>query len=211
MESDLAKTMGDLDEDGLLQGVRSLLDKGVAPLEILAQLQEGMAIVGRRFEAQEYFLSELVFSADIFKKATESLGDLSTESQITQPGTLVIGTVAEDIHDIGKNLVTSLMSCNGFKVHDLGVDVPAQKFADAIKEHKPDFVGLSCLLTSAYDNMKKTVQVIEQAGLRKGIKILIGGGPVDETVRQYVNADYCCLTAQAAVNLCKGLMKGGTA
>ena len=211
METDLAKAMGDLDEDGLLQGVRSLLDRGVAPLEILAQLQEGMAIVGRRFEAQEYFLSELVFSADIFKKAAESLGDLSTEGRMTQLGTLVIGTVAEDIHDIGKNLVTSLMSCNGFNVYDLGVDVPAQKFADAIKEHKPDFVGLSCLLTSAYDNMKKTVQVIEQAGLRKGIKILVGGGPVDETVRHYVNADYCCLTAQAAVDLCKGLMKGGAA
>jgi len=211
MESDLARALGDLDEDGVLQGVRSLLGKGVGPLEILAQLQEGMALVGKRFEEQEYFLSELVFSADIFKKATESLGDLSAEGPGIQLGTLVIGTVAEDIHDIGKNLVTSLMSCNGFKVHDLGVDVPARKFVDAIKEHKPDFVGLSCLLTSAYDNMKKTVETIDQSGLRRDIKVLIGGGPVDETVRQYVNADYCCLTAQAAVNLCKGLMKGGAA
>jgi methanogenic corrinoid protein MtbC1 len=207
MEDNLARALGELNEDLVYEKVNTFKEEGIDPLQIIAQLQAGMSIVGKRFERQEYFLSELVHSADIFRRAVTILEDLFQGIATAHYGVMVIGTVFEDIHDIGKNLVTSLMSCNGFKVYDLGVDVSPEKFIKAIQEYRPQFVGISCLLTSAFDNMKKTIEVIEQAGFRKtGIKILVGGGPVDESVRSYVGADFYCETAQDTVDLCKKLM-----
>lgn len=118
----------------------------------------------------------------------------------------VIGTIYGDIHDIGKNIVTTVMACNGFKVIDLGVDVPTEKYLEAIKQYQPAAIGISCLLTTAFDNMKECIGSIEAAGLRDKVKILIGGGPVDEATCKYVKADAVCKNAQETVDLTKKYM-----
>ena len=118
-------------------------------------------------------------------------------------GTFVLGTIYGDIHDIGKNIVATVLKCNGFNVIDLGVDVPIEKFIEAIKEYKPSIVGFSCLLTTAFDNIKTAIAALEEAGLRNGVKILIGGGPVDQSVCDYVKADAVCRSAQEAIVVAK--------
>jgi len=198
MASDLVKRLGALDEDGVLAGVKELLEKGVPKLDIIQELQEGMQEVGQKYEAKEYFLSELIMSAEIFNEAIAALGEISASEQAGL-GNFVLGTIYGDIHDIGKNIVATVLKCNGFNVIDLGVDVPAAKFIEAIKEHKPKVIGFSCLLTTAFDNIKTAIEEIDKAGLRQDIKILIGGGPVDQSVCDYVKADAVCKSAQEAV------------
>jgi methanogenic corrinoid protein MtbC1 len=165
-----------------------------------------MEIVGQKFESKEYYLSELIMSADIFKSATDILGDAFKPDESSLLGTVVIGTVKDDVHDIGKNIVATVLGCNGFRVIDLGVDVPHEQFIAAIKEHHPQIVGLSCLLTVAFDSMRDTIAAIEAAGLRQDVKILIGGGPTDEKVREHVKADAVCRSAQEAVEACKKIV-----
>jgi methanogenic corrinoid protein MtbC1 len=206
MYEELATALSELEEDAVLDGVRDLFGKGASPIDILAALQKGMELVGRKFETKEYFLSELIMSADIFKSATEILGDAFASDDSGKLGTVVIGTVKDDVHDIGKNIVVTVLSCNGFKVVDLGVDVAPELFVAAIKEHHPQIVGLSCLLTVAFDSMRDTIAAIDAAGLRKDCRILVGGGPTDEKVRQYVQADGVCLSAQEAVETCKKIV-----
>ncbi|MGD0153547.1 MAG: cobalamin-dependent protein [Thermacetogeniaceae bacterium] len=206
MYDEIVTALSELDEDTVLDGVKDLFNKGVPAIDILAALQRGMEAVGQKFETKEYFLSELIMSADIFKSATDILGDAFTADSSEKLGTVVIGTVKDDVHDIGKNIVATILGCNGFKVIDLGVDVPHEKFVEAIKEHHPQIVGLSCLLTSAFDSMRDTVAAIEAAGLRDSCKILIGGGPTDEKVREYVKADQVCRSAQEAVEACKKIV-----
>jgi dimethylamine corrinoid protein len=206
MSQTLINAMADLDESVVLKEVKALKDQGVPALEIIHMLQAGMNIVGKRFETKEYYLSELIMSAEVFKEASTILGDdLDTEGGNTQ-GTFVLGTIYGDIHDIGKNIVKTVMSCNGIKVVDLGVDVPTAKFIEAIKEHKPQVVGISCLLTTAFDGMKECISAIEAHGLRKDLKILIGGGPCDQTTADYVGADAYCKSAQDSVEYTKHLM-----
>lgn len=206
MYEKISKALAELDEDSVLDGVKGLFEQGVLIFDILAALQKGMEEVGKKFEAKEYFLSELIMSADVFKEATGLLGDAFKTNASETLGTVVMGTVKEDIHDIGKDIVVTILKCNGFNVIDLGVDVPYEKFVEAIKEHNPKIIGLSCLLTSAFDNMKGTIVAIEEAGLREGRTILIGGGPTDQKVLEYVNADMVCMNAQEAVETCKKIM-----
>ena len=203
MFEELAKNLSELNEDSVLRMVEELFARGVPEVDILTALQKGMEEVGKKFEAKEYFLSELIMSANIFKTATDILEDAFVADNSTKFGTVVIGTVKEDIHDIGKNIVVTILSCNGFNVIDLGVDVSYEKFVAAVREHDPQIIGLSCLLTSSFDNMKQTVAAIETAGLRSGRMILVGGGPTDGTVAQYVKADRVCKDAQEAVEVCK--------
>jgi len=206
MSQTLINAMADLDEPCLLKEVNAMKDKGVPALEIIQKLQEGMNIVGKRYEAKEYYLSELIMSAEIFKEASDLLGADFAGGSANFNGTLVIGTIYGDIHDIGKNIVTTVMSCNGFKVVDLGVDVPTATYLAAIREHKPQVVGISCLLTTAFDAMKECISTIGENGLRKDIRILIGGGPCDQTTADYVGADAFCRTAQDAVEYSKRLI-----
>ena len=204
--STLAQSLGDLSEDAVVKGVEEALVAGQAPLSILQELQAGMNIVGERFESGEYFLSELIYSADIFKKAGVPLEEkLKGEVQVTH-GTLVLGTVKNDIHDFGKDIVATVMSSNGIKVIDLGVNVEHQAFVDAIKEHKPALVGMSCLLTTVFDDMKTAIETIKAAGLRDQVKILVGGGPVDQAAADYVGADVYCKTAQDGVSAAKKIL-----
>jgi len=196
-------SMGDLDEDILFDEVKKAVDAGTPAGEILDSLQAGLDIVGDRFGAGEYFLSELMMSADLFNEASELLGNDADAEEKETLGTFVMATVETDIHDIGKNIVVNVMRSNGFKVIDLGVDVPVQKVVDAVREYQPQIIGLSCLLTTCFDKMKETIDAIKAAGLHEGRLILIGGGPVDDNTLAYVGGDYRCETALDTVNRSK--------
>jgi dimethylamine corrinoid protein len=204
--SKLAEALGDLDEEAVVNGVQESLASGEAPLGILQELQAGMNIVGERFENGEYFLSELIYSADIFKKAGAPLQDRLKDQVQETYGTLVLGTVKNDIHDFGKDIVGTVMISNGIKVVDLGVNVDHQAFVDAIKEHKAQLVGMSCLLTTVFLDMKAAIETIAAAGLRDQVKILVGGGPVDQACADFVGADVYCRTAQDGVIAAKQIL-----
>ncbi|MDW8803131.1 cobalamin-dependent protein [Clostridium sp. A1-XYC3] len=202
MSKRLVEAMAALDEDVVLEEVQSLKNRGVEPLEIIESLQEGMSIVGKRFESKEYFLSELIMSAEVFNEATKLFGGMDKSGK-SKNGVFVLGTIYDDIHDIGKNIVTTVMRSNGFEVIDLGVDVSTAKFIEAIRQYKPKVVGISCLLTTCFDNVKECIQAIKDAGLRNGVKVLIGGGPIDEATGKYVKADIVAKNAQNTVDYCK--------
>ena len=210
MGENLSELLANLQEDQVIEAVKERLaggpQAGAEPaIGIIDELQHGMELVGKKYQAQEYYLSELIMSADIFKSATALLGD-AFKASADKIGKIVLGTVFEDIHDIGKDIVAIVLSCNGLDVIDLGVNVPIERFVEAVREHKPEFIGLSCLLTTAYDNMKATVEALDAAGLHEGRTILIGGGPVDETTREYVKADAFCKNAQEAADMTKKLL-----
>src|SRR5271165_40490 len=192
-EQQLITWLADMNEDDALAlAKRMLLEEGVDPLRVLELCRLGMDIVGKRFEKGEYFLPELVLAGEMLENIGAIAKPLIKQAPGAEPKKLakvLIGTVEGDLHDIGKNIVTFMLEINGFKVVDLGIDVPIANFVDSIKEHKPRVVGLSGFLTLAFDAMKKTVEAIQEAGLRDNIKIMIGGGQVDETIRNYTGAD----------------------
>jgi trimethylamine corrinoid protein len=205
MSGDLVNLLADLKEDEVLALVNKRLNAGDDPYKILDETSKGMAIVGKRFAAGEYFLPELVYSGEVLKQVNVILKPkLGGGPKATKKiGKVVIGTVAGDIHDIGLNIVDFMLDVNGFDVTNLGVDVPIQKFVDAVKETKTPVLGLSGFLTPAFDAMKETVEAMEKAGLRKNLKIMIGGGQMDDEVRKYAKADAYGKDAMAAVSLSK--------
>jgi 5-methyltetrahydrofolate--homocysteine methyltransferase len=167
-----------------------------------------MATVGKRFAEGVYFLPELIYSGEILTAVKAMvLPKLKKEVKTAKKGKVIVGTVAGDIHDIGKDIVVFMLDVNGYDVTDLGVDVPVQKFVDAIKETKAPVVALSGFLTLAFDAMKETVDAIKKAGLRDKIKIMIGGGQIDEEIRKYTGADAYGRDAMAAVTIANGWIK----
>ena len=204
MSGELAKAVADLKEQEVLRLTKERLDRGEDPNKILAESRTGMETVGKRFSDGEYFLPELIYSAEIFKQIAEIVKPkLTTGVQSKRIGKCIIGTVAGDIHDIGKDIVVFMLDVSGFEVYDLGVDVPAQKFVEKIKETSAPIVGLSGFLTLAFDSMKETVDAIKKAGLRDKVKIMIGGGQIDEEIRKYSGADAYGRDAMTAVTLAK--------
>ena len=204
MSADYVNLLADLKEDEVLKLTRERLDSGEAPMNILDDSREGMGIVGKRFADGEYFLPELVFSGELLKQITEMVKPHLTEAvDAKKIGKVVIGTVAGDIHDIGLNIVDFMLDVNGFEVTNLGVDVPVDKFVQAIKDTQAPVLGLSGFLTPAFDAMKETVEAMEKAGLRNKIKIMIGGGQMDDEVKKYAKADAYGKDAMAAVSLAK--------
>ncbi|MEM1683612.1 MAG: cobalamin-dependent protein [Ignisphaera sp.] len=161
------------------------------PVNILNDLKKAAEVVGEKYERGEYFVADLVMAGEILKTisdmAREKLRELGKNRETL--GKFVIGTVEGDIHDIGKNIVITMAEAAGFEVIDLGVDVSPQRFVDAIRQYNPDIVGMSCLITVGIESMKKTVEAMKQAGLRDKVKIIIGGGRVDQYACQYVEAD----------------------
>ena len=211
MSGELAKLLSDLKEPEALAFVEKALGDGVDPMELLGDAKEGMNIVGRRFADADYFIPDLVFSGEILKGIVKMLEPHFKDKESEEDerlGKVIIGTVAGDIHDIGKDLVTFMLDVSGFEVFDLGIDVPVQKFVDAIKETGSTVVGLSGFLTLAFDSMKETVDAIEAAGLRNDVKIMIGGGQMDEQVRDFTGADAYGKDAMEAVKLAQGWIGG---
>lgn len=186
-----------LNENELYDEVKREIDAGTDKLEIIDSLQMGMSKVGDLFASREYFLSELMLSAEIFSNCQSMLG--GEDAVEPKYGAFVIGTVYGDIHDIGKNIVASVMRSNGFKVIDLGVDVKPEVYIAAIKEHNPIAVGFSCLLTTAFGAMRDCIQLVRDSGLDSGRILLIGGGPVEQNTLEFVHADGYCETAHDTV------------
>lgn len=205
MSGNLLNLLADLKDKEVLELVTQRLNAGEDPLKILEDSRKGMEIVGQRFASGEYFLPELVFSGDLLKRLTELVKPyLKQEVAPKKLGKVVIGTVAGDIHDIGLNIVDFMLDVNGFEVYNLGVDVPSEAFINKIKETGAPIVGLSGFLTPAFDAMKETVQAIEAAGMRDKVKIMIGGGQLDDGIRKYTRADAYGKDAMVAVALAKG-------
>lgn len=210
MSGDFVNLLADLKEDEVLKLTKKRLDAKEEPMKILEDSRKGMEIVGKRFADGEYFLPELVFSGELLKEITEMVKPhLKSDVKTKRIGKVVIGTVAGDIHDIGLNIVDFMLDVNGFEVTNLGVDVPAEKFVKAVKDTKAPVVGLSGFLTPAFDAMKETVEALEKAGLRNSVKIMIGGGQMDDEVRKYAKADAFGKDAMAAVTLAKKWIGAG--
>ena len=209
MGEELTKAIADLEEKEALRLSKEKLERGDDPQSILEESRKGMEIVGKRFSEGKYFLPELIYSAEILKEINEIVKPkLKTATQIKRQGKCIIGTVAGDIHDIGKDIVVFMLDVNGFEVYDLGVDVPPQKFVDKINETGAPIVGLSGFLTLAFDSMKETVDAIKTAGLRNKVKIMIGGGQIDEEIRKYTGADAYGKDAMTGVSLVKKWLMG---
>ena len=199
LEKDLAQAIADLDEDKALSLVKDGLNQGASGLDLLKACQEGMAEVGAKFECQDYFVSDLMMSGEIFNSIAAILEPALKAGGGVSAGTVVIGTVKGDIHNIGKDIVLNMLKASNFEVHDLGVDVPPQVFVDKLKETGAKVVGMSGLLTLAFDSMKETIELIKANGLRDQVKIMVGGGPVDANVCRMVGADDWSTDAQKAV------------
>jgi 5-methyltetrahydrofolate--homocysteine methyltransferase len=204
MAQDLCQTLADLKEAEAIDIVKKRLNAGEEPLKILADTSRGMEIVGQRFANGSYFIPDLVYSGEILKNINEILKPKLAEAEGGQRrGKVIIGTVAGDIHDIGKDIVVFMLDVNGFEVTDLGIDVPVQKFVDAIKETNAPVVGLSGFLTLAFDSMKQTVDAIKEAGLREKVKVMIGGGQISDEVMKYTGSDAFGKDAMAGVTLAR--------
>jgi len=204
MAKDLVNTLADLKEQEAIKIVKDRLSAGDDPFKIMEDARKGMEIVGKRFSESEYFIPDLVYSGEILRVVTELVKPkLTKAAESKKLGKVVFGTVAGDIHDIGKDIVVFMLDVNGFEVHDLGIDVPAQKFVDKIKETGAPIVGLSGFLTLAFDSMKETVEAIKSAGLRDKVKIMIGGGQMSDEIKNYSGADAYGNDAMAGVTLAK--------
>jgi len=192
--------------------VKELLDKKIEsedPQKIMKEVREAMSKIGDKYENKEYFLPDLMMSGEILKDIMNKLGPKLKQTQESElEGKVLLGTVKGDIHDIGKDVVKFMLEANGIDVKDLGVDVPADKFIEAIKDYKPDVVALSGFLTLAFDSMKEAVEKIESAGLRRKVKIMIGGGTIDESLVEYTGADAFGESAVDAVNIAKKWIRG---
>jgi 5-methyltetrahydrofolate--homocysteine methyltransferase len=195
----------ELNENKVIDILNSKLEKNENLMAIMDEIKVAMKKIGDKFENKEYFLPDLIMSGEILRQIFEILSPKLKESEISEKkkGKIILGTVAGDIHDIGKDVVKFMLDVNGFDVLDLGVDVPANMFVEKIKEFKPDVLALSGFLTLAFDSMKEIIQKIKDAGLRESVKIMIGGGTIDENIVGYVNADAFGESAVDAVNLSK--------
>ena len=210
MKVQLVQAIADMEEVQAMELTEAMLAADVDPQEILDACREAMTIVGQRYEAGEYFLPELVIAGDMLTAIGDRVKPLlqSQTAGSNKLGTVVIGTVEGDIHDIGKDIVGFMLDVNGFEVVDLGVDVPAAEFVGKIREVSPQVVALSGFLTLAFDQMKATVDAISEAGLRDSVHVMIGGAIMDESVRSYIGADAYGADATAAVKLAQGWTGG---
>jgi len=202
---ELVKAISDMKEAEALGIVDDLLAKGEDPQKILDLSSEAMKVVGERYQEGTYFLPELIMSGEMLRKIGDVLKPKLAEKTDQQKklGVVVLGTVRGDIHDIGKDIVGFMLDVNGFEVIDLGIDQPEEAFVEAVKNSKPQVLALSGFLSVAFDSMKSTIEQVEKAGLREGLKVIIGGGQMDDTVRKYTGADAYGDDAMAAVAFAK--------
>ena len=199
----ITQTLAELQEVETLDLVSKELDSGADPLEILRTCQQGMVLVGEKCEQGIYYVSDLMMAGEIFKGVSKLLGPHISEASGTSSGSVVVGTVAGDIHDIGKDLVIGMLKANNFEVHDLGVDVKPDVFISTLKETGSTVLALSGLLTVAFDAMKEAVASLEKEGMRDKVKVMVGGGPVNEDVCRYTGADGWGADAMVAVKLAR--------
>jgi len=204
MSDELVDAIADMHDEEAIELARRLLDGGTPPEEVLEDCRKAMAIVGKLFEEEEYFIPELILAGETLRAISEIVKPrMAGGGETARNGRIVLGTVQGDIHDIGKDIVSFMLDVNGFEVFDLGVDVAPEAFVAKVREVRPEIVALSGFLTLSFDAMKETIEALEKADLRDGVKIMIGGGTVDNNVREYSRADAYGDTAADAVNLAK--------
>jgi len=206
----IAEAMAKLDKNSVIDAVKEGLQKNKDPLKMIEGLRQGLDVVGEKYQKGEYFLLELIMAGEIFKDASSLLLPEIKKCYggAVKKGKVLMGTVAGDIHDLGKNITATLFECAGFEVIDLGVDVPAEVFVEKIKEHKPQIVGMSGLLTASLDEMNKTIKAIKHAGLRKKVKVIVGGGMVgEEWTKGKVKADAATTSSVEGVKIIEGWVK----
>jgi methylmalonyl-CoA mutase cobalamin-binding domain/chain len=205
----LVKYISELETKNALEYVKAKVSQGNDPYAILMECRKGLEEVGKKFETCEYFIADLIFAADLFKQITNILEpELRKTMKVVNEGKIVIATVEYDIHDIGKNLVASMLSAAGFEILDLGVNVPPDLICKNIREYKPEIVALSCLLTSTIDSMENTIKKITEEGLRNRVKIIVGGIPLTPELAGEIGADSYGQDAHEAVIRCRDLLKG---
>jgi len=203
----LTEAVGELDEEQVIQILEEFVTKNPTEAEgqrAIAACQQGMEIVGSRFESGEYFVGDLIFAGELLSQSIDVLKPIIGSTSEKKIGKIVLGTVHGDLHDIGKNIFRSMSEAAGFEVHDLGIDQPVENFVEKVREIKPDIVGLSGVLTLAIEAMKETVDGLAQAGLRDNVKVIIGGNPVTEEVNNHVGADAFTTNAAEGIKICQG-------
>ena len=209
MAEELIAALVDFRKEEVIEAVKSRAERGESPVQILAECRRGMTIVGERFQKGEYFLAELMLSGEIFKEAIAILEPYLAKTSPSKPlGKVVLATLQGDIHDLGKNILATILKSQGFVIHDLGVDVSPNIVIDKVKETTPDFVGFSALITTAFDSMKQTAIMLQEAGLREQFKLMVGGGVTTPAVKEYVGADFQTTDATEGVAYCIEVMKG---
>ncbi len=208
-QDELISSMADLRENDVLALVKKRISDGVDPMEILDLCHKGMALVGERYEEERYFISGLIMAGEIMRQVGSLVLPL-IESRIQGAdswGSILLGTAEGDIHFIGKEIFMTLARCNGFAVHDLGVDVPPSRFLSAARDLRPDIVGISCLITRAYDAMKGTISLLREGLQDHSPRAYIVGGVLDEQVFNYIGADFWTDDAMDGVRMCQRIMK----
>ncbi len=203
----LCSLVVDLNRDAVVNTVRTRLEVGEDAMQILAECRRGMSEVGDRFQQGNYYLAELLLSAEIFKEAAAILEPhlAGTRSSVTA-GKVVLATLRGDIHDLGKNILATLLRAQGFEVYDLGVDVPPARVVEAVREASPDFVGFSALITTAFPSMKEAADLLRKEGLRNKTRIMLGGGVTTRMVMDFVGADFQTTDAMEGVIYCINAM-----
>ena len=206
MGKSLAEALVKFEEEAILGEVADRLEAGENPMAIIRDLQDGMGLIGDRFNTGEFFLSELLMSADIFTRAMEILEPRLEGTTMETIGRIVIGTPKGDLHDIGKNIFCTVAKAAGFEVHDLGVDVPVERFLEAVQEVKPQILAFSALLTTAFNSMKEVMDLVNEKNLRDELKVIVGGGVVTENVKNFIGADGYTNDAMDGLRQCEAFV-----
>jgi methylmalonyl-CoA mutase cobalamin-binding domain/chain len=201
--NEIKTALVEFDVDLLKEKAQEALDRGVYAEEIIGVLSEGMDVVGEKYQTGEYFVTSLIIAGETMKEALEVLEPHLSGQGGPKRGKIVMATVAGDIHDIGKNIFTTLMGTAGFEVIDLGVDVPAETIVAAVREHSPQILGLSALLTTNLEQFPLIVEMLEKEGLRSTVKIVVGGAVVTDEFAKGAGVDAHARSAVEGVNICK--------
>lgn len=203
MTDNLSDYVVNLLRDKVIQAVTQRLENGANPVEILDECRQGMTIVGQRFQEGDYYLAELMLSAEVFKAAVAILDPHLASARSTETlGKVMLATPKGDIHDLGKNIMATLLRAQGFEVHDLGVDVPPETIVEKAKHIQPDFVGFSALITLAFESMKTASDMFEAEEMRNQFKLMVGGGVTTPAVKDYIGADFQTIDATEGVAYC---------
>ncbi len=203
MSDELAMALVELKRDDVLETVKEKAERGDDPLGLLEECRRGMTIVGDRFQSGEFYLAEMMLAAEIFKGVVSILNPHMEKVRPPKPlGKVVLATLKGDIHDLGKDIVATLLRARGFEVHDLGVDVLPAVVLAKVKEVNPEFVGFSALITSTFASMKEASELLVESGLRGKLKLMVGGGVTTPTVKEHIGADFQTLDAMEGVSYC---------
>jgi len=209
MSSNLINNLITLEHEKVLEEIDTRLKQGEPPLKLIEECNQAMTEIGEKYKSKEYFLAELMLSGDTFKEAMDIIEPYfgQTTMKSDSKGKVVLATIQGDIHDIGKNILATLLKIEGFKIFDLGVDVNPEVIIEKVKEIKPDFLGFSALLTITFDPMKQVIEKLKEEGLRDQLKIMVGGGITTSRVTDYIGADFQTIDAMEGVDYCRKIIK----